>query len=74
VVAGGETLARARQVAARVLEMPRTSVRMSKETVNATAYALAHLASHAGADQFNLAAASGEASEARQRFTTRRRD
>lgn len=71
VVAGGETLAQARRVAARVLEMPRASVRMSKETINATAYALAHLASHAGADQFNLAAASREAADARERFRER---
>jgi enoyl-CoA hydratase/carnithine racemase len=71
VVAGGETLAKAREVAGRVLEMPRASVRMSKETVNATAYALAHLASHAGADQFNLAAASPEAADARARFSKR---
>jgi enoyl-CoA hydratase/carnithine racemase len=71
VVADGETLAQARRVSARVLEMPRAAVRMTKETVNATAYALAHLASHAGADQFNLAAASEEASEARERFRKR---
>jgi enoyl-CoA hydratase/carnithine racemase len=71
VAARGAALEQARQVAARVLEMPRAAVRMSKETVNATAYALAHLASHAGADQFNLAAASPEAVEARERFRRR---
>jgi enoyl-CoA hydratase/carnithine racemase len=68
VVAPGAALDQARHMAARVLEMPRAAVRMSKETVNATAYALAHLASHAGADQFNLAAASPEATQARERF------
>lgn len=68
VVPAGQALERARTVAGRVLEMPRASVRMSKETINATAYALAHLASHAGADQFNLAAAGQEAIAARAGF------
>jgi enoyl-CoA hydratase/carnithine racemase len=71
VVARGETLSCARTLAQRVLGMPRAVVRMSKETINATAYALAHLASHAGADQFNLAAASDEATAARARFLER---
>ncbi|HZP87481.1 MAG TPA: enoyl-CoA hydratase/isomerase family protein [Burkholderiales bacterium] len=70
VVAQGQTEDEARSVARRVLEMPQASVRMSKETINATAYALAHLASHAGADQFSLAAASEEAAAARARFRT----
>ena len=64
----GGALDEARRIAARVLEMPQGSVRMSKETINATAYALAHLASHAGADQFNLAAQGAEAAAARARF------
>lgn len=68
VVPRGQTEAYAHGIAQRVLEMPQASVRMSKETVNATAYALAHLASHAGADQFNLASGSIEAAEARKRF------
>jgi enoyl-CoA hydratase/carnithine racemase len=68
VVEPGTTLDEARRVGQRVLEMPQAAVRMSKETVNATAYALAHLASHAGADQFNLAAQSAEAAAARARF------
>lgn len=68
VVPPGESEGQARRLAARVLEMPQPSVRMSKETINATAYALAHLASHAGADQFNLASGSDEAVAARQRF------
>jgi enoyl-CoA hydratase/carnithine racemase len=67
----GAAVTKAREIAGRVLEMPRASVRMSKETINATAYALAHLASHAGADQFNLAAASDEAAAARERFRRR---
>lgn len=68
VVPRGTSLDAARKVGARVLEMPTAAVRMSKETVNATAYALAHLASHAGGDQFNSAATSKEATEARERF------
>ncbi|HET9205818.1 MAG TPA: hypothetical protein VFO28_06255 [Burkholderiaceae bacterium] len=48
--------------------MPQASMRMSKETVNAIAFALAHLASHADANQFNLAAQRSEASAARERF------
>jgi enoyl-CoA hydratase/carnithine racemase len=68
VVQPGATLDEARRIAQRVLEMPQASVRMSKETINAAAYALAHLASHAGADQFNLAAQSPDAAAARERF------
>ncbi|MCC7547890.1 MAG: enoyl-CoA hydratase/isomerase family protein [Burkholderiales bacterium] len=68
VAAKGGALDEARRVAARVLAMPRGAVRMSKETVNASAYALAHLASHAGADQFNLASSSEEVAAARERF------
>ncbi len=65
----GTTLEKAQDVAARVLTMPQPVVRMSKETINATAYALAHLASHAGADQFNLASGSEVANAARGRFS-----
>lgn len=62
-------LEQARQIAEKVLEQPRAVVRMSKETANATAFALAHVASYAGADQFTLAAASEESRAARARFT-----
>jgi len=68
VVPSGTAFDKAQEIAARVLTMPQPSVRMSKETINATAYALAHLASHAGADQFNLASGSEEATTARRRF------
>jgi enoyl-CoA hydratase/carnithine racemase len=68
VVDPGSALDEARRIALRVLDMPQAAVRMSKETINATAHALAHLASHAGADQFNLAAQSSEAAGARARF------
>lgn len=68
VVPAGTTLEKSLDIGRRVLEMPQPAVRMSKETINATAYALAHLASHAGADQFNLASTSDEANAARRRF------
>lgn len=68
VVDAGTTLDKARAIADQVLALPRASVRMSKETINATAYALAHLASHAGADQFTLAGQGDEAAAARERF------
>ncbi|MFN0306214.1 MAG: enoyl-CoA hydratase/isomerase family protein [Burkholderiales bacterium] len=55
-------------IADQVLAKPRAVVRMSKETINATAFTLAHLASHAAADQFTLAANSEESREARARF------
>ena len=55
-------------VAHQVLGKPRAVVRMSKETINATAFTLAHLASHAAADQFTLAANSEESREARAQF------
>lgn len=71
VTAPGATLARGREIATRALSMPQAALRMTKETVNALAYALAHLASHAGADQFSLAATSGEATDARARFGER---
>ena len=64
----GGSEARARQIAARVMSLPQGAVRMSKESINASAYALAHLASHAGADQFTLAGATGESRAARARF------
>ncbi len=58
-------------MADQVLDKPRAVVRMSKETINATAFTLAHLASHAAADQFTLAATSEESREARARFGKR---
>jgi len=65
----GAALDEARRVAGQVLQMPQPAVRMSKETINATAYALAHLASHAGADQFNLASGSAEVRAAQKGFS-----
>jgi enoyl-CoA hydratase/carnithine racemase len=68
VCPAGGALEQAQLVAAQVLKQPRAVVRMSKETANAAAYALAHVASYAGADQFTLAAASAESRTARERF------
>jgi len=71
VVPSGTTLDKASAIAAQVLDQPRAVVRMSKETANATAFVLTQLASHAGADQFTLAAMSPESKEARARFVAR---
>lgn len=61
----GKALARAEKVAASVLEMPRHSVRMSKETANAYANLGAHAASYMAHDQLMLSAASPESAAAR---------
>ena len=69
----GKALAKARSVAAQVLALPRNSVRMSKESVNAYANIGAHAASHMAHDQVQLAAASPEATSARAAFAARRK-
>lgn len=61
----GRALEKAAQVAARVLAMPPTAVRMSKEAVNAIANALNHAAGFMAHDQIALAAASQESKAAR---------
>jgi enoyl-CoA hydratase/carnithine racemase len=71
VVPAGEAISKALEVAQQVQDKPRAAVRMSKETINAAAFALAHLTSHAGADQFTLAAGSEESRSARERFVKR---
>ena len=68
----GKALKAARGVAAQVLALPRNSVRMSKESVNAYASIGAHAASHMAHDQVQLAAASPEAKAAREAFALRR--
>jgi len=70
--APGKALKVARDVAAQVLALPRNSVRMSKESVNAYASIGAHAASHMAHDQVQLAAASPEAKAAREAFAARR--
>ena len=69
----GKALAEARALAKKVLALPRNSVRMTKESVNAYASIGAHASSHMAHDQVQLAAASAEARAAREAFTRRRR-
>lgn len=69
----GGSLKAAREVAAKVLALPRNSVRMTKESVNAYAGIGAHAASHMAHDQFQLAAQSAEARKAREAFASKRR-
>jgi len=69
----GKALEEARAIAARVCALPRNSVRMSKESVNAYASIGAHAASHMAHDQVQLAAGSNEAKAARAAFAARRR-
>jgi enoyl-CoA hydratase/carnithine racemase len=69
----GKALATARALAKQVLALPRNSVRMTKESVNAYASIGAHAASHMAHDQVQLAAASAEARAARAAFAARRK-
>lgn len=69
----GKAFATARAVAKQVLALPRNSVRMTKESVNAYASIGAHAASHMAHDQVQLAAGSAEAKTAREAFATRKR-
>jgi len=68
----GKALAEARALAKKVLALPRNSVRMTKESVNAYASIGAHASSHMAHDQAQLAAASAEARAAREAFASRR--
>ena len=68
----GKTLQAARAVAKQVLALPRNSVRMTKESVNAYASIGAHAASHMAHDQVQLAAASTDAKAARASFAARK--
>jgi enoyl-CoA hydratase/carnithine racemase len=69
----GKALKTARDLAKQVLALPRNSVRMTKESVNAYAGIGAHAASHMAHDQVQLAAASAEAKTARAAFAARRK-
>jgi len=71
--AAGKTLQAARALAKQVLALPRNSVRMTKESINAYAAIGAHAASHMAHDQVQLAAASAEARAAREAFARRRK-
>jgi enoyl-CoA hydratase/carnithine racemase len=68
----GTALATARTLAKQVLALPRNSVRMTKESVNAYAGIGAHAASHMAHDQVQLASASKEARAAREKFVLRK--
>ena len=65
VASKGQAMALARSIAAQTLDKPAMAVRMSKESVNACATALNHLAGYMGHDQVALAAASPESRVAR---------
>ena len=69
VVADGQTVAKALEMAATVAEMPVISTQMVKEAVNATAAALNRASSYADADQSWLTAQTDDARGARDRFT-----
>jgi len=69
----GKSLQVAREVARKVKALPRHSVRMSKESINAYANIGAHAAGHMAHDQVQLAAASPEAKAARAAFARGRR-
>ncbi len=70
----GRAVARARAIAARLRALPRTSVRMTKESIHACATAGAHAASHMAHDQLLLAAADRQARAARSAFLRRSKD
>ena len=73
VAAPGKALSTARALAKQVLALPRNSVRMTKESINAYASIGAHASSHMAHDQVQLAAASPEAKAAREAFALRRK-
>jgi len=69
----GGALQAAAELAAKVLDKPKHSVLMTKETVNAYASLGAHAVSHMAADQLELAAASPESRAARDAALKRRK-
>ena len=69
----GKALSAARTLAKQVLALPRNSVRMTKESVNAYASIGAHAASHMAHDQVQLASASPEAKAARAAFAAKKK-
>jgi enoyl-CoA hydratase len=70
----GTALSRAAALAHQVLEKPKHSVLMTKETVNAYAGLGAHAVSYMAHDQLELAAASPESRAARETALRRRKD
>jgi enoyl-CoA hydratase len=69
----GSALAVAEKIMMKVLDKPKHSVMMTKETVNAYASIGAHAVSHMASDQLELAAASPESRAARDAALKRRR-
>jgi enoyl-CoA hydratase len=69
----GTALAAAEQWMKKVLEKPKHSVLMTKETINAYASIGAHAVSHMASDQLELAAASPESRAARDAALKRRK-
>jgi enoyl-CoA hydratase/carnithine racemase len=69
----GKSLQKAKEVARQVLALPRNSVRMTKESINAYAGIGAHASSHMAHDQVQLASGSAEARAAREAFALRKR-
>ena len=69
----GGALRAAAELAAKVLDKPKHSVLMTKETVNAYAGLGAHAVSHMASDQLELAAASPESRAARDAALKRRK-
>jgi enoyl-CoA hydratase len=72
VVPDGRALACAREWAARVAKLPPNAVRMSKQSVNATAGALHHATTFMDLDQYALAATSEDYREAILAFLEKR--
>src|SRR5688572_16654457 len=69
----GGALQAAAELAAKILDKPKHSVVMTKETVNAYASLGAHAVSHMASDQLELAAASPESRAARDAALKRRK-
>jgi enoyl-CoA hydratase len=70
--APGQTLVRARELAAQVAAMPPVPVRMAKRAINACATALDNAVSHMDADQFLLAQGTEDALEGAMAFFEKR--
>ena len=68
----GQALADALEWAERAASMPPVPVRMIKQAVNASAFALDRTASHADFDQFALAVTGGDFAEGVQAFLEKR--
>jgi enoyl-CoA hydratase/carnithine racemase len=68
----GQALARARDWAQRVAKLPPTAVRMTKESVNATAHALTQATGFMDLDQYALATTGEDYREAIRAFLEKR--